>query len=347
MSGTVTGAKELTRRAGRIVEMLDGHNQKLIAKLRRAGVYDYLNGFDEGGKLAFPPELMTPALVHRAHKHWRDGTATVYNVHPDMAREACDVEHLRVAARSMDHLPHVNPLLVFPEPVPCVHVDGVDCVLTAVYVAGMDHRTLRLCDTDAPVRTGMRLMMVTEHDDRQRIEYASIRLDTRTEWIDVEEEIDKAARRYTELDVLDGRWGYERHLRACRSKLMPTLAMLMYVTSTDMDHQPAPKRPADAKRAGRRSASRPIELVNVGWREGPEMAADRRAYEALKRGGETGGAKKVPHPRRAHYAHRWADAERTVFTHRWFRRATYVNRPELDGSPTPTIVTVTGSVPRS
>lgn len=334
-------AKDMTRRVAATVEHLHACEQRMISQLRQAGVFEYVNEqSDRGGKWAMLAHLVAPALIYRTHRRWREGTATVYSLHPDMVREACDVEHERVAAQSLEHLFHVNPLLVFPEPVRCVNVDGSDATLVAVYVTGLNKTTGQQCDTDDADRTGIRLVLVTrqDRDGREITEHAVVHLDTRTDWFDVEHEVREAARRQVQLDPMD--FGYEQHLVASRSKLVPALAVLLYVTSNDMDHEPAPTRPADAKRKGRRQAARQQhEVVNVGWRLGPALADERRTYERTRSSGGGGGTK-APHPRRAHYAHRWADQEHTVYTHRWFRKATYINRPDVTGDPVPTIVTV-------
>lgn len=333
--------KELTRRAAGTVDLLNVHGNKMVAVLRAAGLYDYVNAQSAvGGQYALPRDMVAPALTYRTHRRWRESGAVVYNVHPDMVTVACDIDYDRVAARSLDNLPHVNPVLVFPEPVACNNVDGRSSTLAAVYVTGLNHDTRQQCDTDDPQRTGLRLVMVTEErrHDRHTVEHATVHLDTRGDWFDPEELLISAAQRQHQIDPAG--FTYDQHLTACRSKLTPALAVLLYVTANDMDHQAAPMRPAQRKRQGRRAANEvQPQVVNVGWREGPPLMAERRAYESRATTGGAAGGRRRAHPRRAHYAHRWADAERTVFTHRWFRKATYIHRPDSGDVPT-TIVPV-------
>lgn len=277
---------------------------------------------------------MGPALIYRAYIRWQR-TSTVYNFHPDMVTALGQTAHDRVPARTLDAVPHVNPMICFPHPQPCVNASGDPAHLIAAYVTGMDLAARTLCDTDDDRRTGLRLIMVTCDPARpDSLEHAAAQLDTHATWFDFDEEVAKASQRQAQLSP-DG-YTVAQHATAFASKLQPALRALMYVTSKGMDNALAPVK-AGRKQARTAGGTSP-QLHDIGFREGPELVTAHRRYDSETRGAGTGTSPR-PHPRASHYAVRWTGPGGQV-PERRFVRATYVNRPKPGQAPPPTVIAV-------
>jgi hypothetical protein len=329
--------KEMTRRVGEYLAVLRRDNARAVATLRQAGRFDYVNSNGAiGGKFALERELVGPALIYRAYSRWQV-TSTVYNFHPDMITALGETQHKKVPALTLDVVPHVNPMLCFPQPQMCVDANGDPAELIATYVTGMDTTTRTLCDTNDDRRTGLRMVVVTRNVARpESLEHATFKLGTRTGWLDFDAEVAKAAQRQAHLDP-DGQT-VEQHATASSLKLQLALRALMYVTSKGMDHAPAPEPRKTSRKVSRKAGPVQPRIYDVGFTEGPDLAAALRQYERSASGTGTGGSVR-PHPRRSTYAIRWTGPGGLVPESR-FVRATYIHRPKAGEVTTPTIIAV-------
>ncbi|GLZ43528.1 hypothetical protein [Actinokineospora sp. NBRC 105648] len=334
MAGPVLRPRELARAAAVHLDDLRVQHANLVRVLRQTDTLRYVDeAAESSGRMAIPAPLAAPALSYRTHKRWAaDGV--VYSVHPQMLDALAQVDRDRVPAGVLAHLPHRNPLLLFPSPVPCVGAAGTPTGLIAVYVSGVDAGGRRMTDTDDADCVGYRLTMVCR--DSTGLEEAATRLHIADGWF--HPEVRAAAARSADLDkAARGERAHTvaQHAAALRSKLLPALDALMYVCSLGAEIEPATApRAAAARRPARRAKPAAAETVHhVGWRLGPALADPARAQPATSTG--TGGAK-TPHPRRSHYGIRWTGPGKTV-PRSTLIRGSFINRAQLDGPPVPTI----------
>lgn len=336
--------RELARRTARTLDMLRTTHTNFVAELAKAGILDYVNTVSEGfGRMAVPSHLVLSTLMHRAYHHW-SLRPTVYSVHPAMVAELGQMDLAPFPAKVLEHLPHRSPLIVFPDPVPVRDMDGECGWLTAVYVSGVAPDGRRICDTHDPARRGIRLALVTERPGSSNIEVATLHLETTGENVDPQACLDKTAQRCLELDAGRGGMGIgtELHRAALTSKLRPALDTLIYLCSKGMDSSEVPAAEGKRKRGkGQRLKPTPeqtAQVVNVGYRLGPQLADARRRHQSDRdRAGSTGRTV-APHPRRAHYGIRHTGPGRSVPV-LTFIRPTFIHADQADGG-VPTIVPV-------
>lgn len=290
------------------------------------------------------------ALAYRVHRRWAGADAVAISTHPHLARELAQVAHDRLPAAVLEHLPYRNPLLLWPEPLPCAGPAGEDSELIAAYVHAIGANGRSMTDTDDPARTGYRFHIVTRSE--HGLAAASANLVTTDGWYHPDRIVEQAVADFRRLADAGGTSrpvSPQHHAAALRSRLMPVLDAVGYLCSlgadlADQRRQPRPAASGKAGKTARRRGTGPeVTEIAMGWNLGPDLARDRYRHTdpatspAASTSGESGARR--PHPRRAHYGIRrtgpGGSIPRSVLI-----RATYVNRDRLGGAdPTPTIVT--------
>lgn len=336
--------RDLARAAAQHIADLRTHQNNVRAALTRHATIDTIDAaFDTHGRAPIPAPLAAPAISYRTHRAW-ERAAVVYAMHPAIVTELASAEPARVPAAALDHLPHPNPLIVWPDPPPCVDMDGGPARILAAYIVGVGGNRRSITTTDDPDRTGYRITVVARLPNGI-LEEGGIRLDTGPhDWFDHDTAIESAAHRSVEINTAAGLASstIDAHTRALRSKIGPALDALLYVTSIGADLNPLQTR---TRRTPRRAASTTkarskgdANVLGVGWTLGPALDAPRHTTpEPVP--GTTPATTKRPHPRRAYYATRWTGPGRTVPRNAYIR-ATYIHRDQLTTNPTPTIATV-------
>jgi hypothetical protein len=332
-------AGDLARATAGVVDELKVRNVETVAALCRLHVLsDVHRVLGTGGRLKMTNESAGWAQAYLTHRQWAS-MATTYSMHPLMVGELAEVDRSRMPTAVLNHIPHRNPMIVFPQPLPCLNHDSSTGELLAAYVVGDGPRGT--VDTDSADREWLRLVLATR--TATDLELAVVNLDTRDEWYSADEAIDRSATENarTAQRTVDSPYSpnADDNAAALRSRMLPVLDALTYVCSLGADIQPAPTSRPHGKRARRRERDpAPAALdLRVGWQLGPQLADLRRHYAEHR--GEPGDGTMRPHPRRGFYAIHWTGPGRTV-PRNTLRRPTYVNRDKLDGPPPTTIVPV-------
>ena len=94
-----------------------------------------------------------------------------------------------------------------------------------------------------------------------------------------------------------------------RAQLSITLGSVMYLCSTVLDAQPVPK--SRIRRSWGPAVRQVPNLINVGWRIGPALTAQRAAARE-KEASALPGRTLPPHQRRAHFKTVWTGEGRSI-----------------------------------
>ncbi|MFI8977131.1 hypothetical protein ACIGO9_29910 [Nocardia asteroides] len=272
-----------------------------------------------------PEEASFIAVVVRtaeAARLWRRHHV-VYRVHPGLAESLFDTDtRATVPCEVFARLPHPDPFVVFPEPIPAP-ASRPTATMQAMGVAV----------AEAPVFVGMRITGMTEHEQLcstsdPRMRMLDIALATRIRYeglapsyeestlvvpVTGSYSIDDLVDYIAELDA------FGEITRDEQQRVFGTaLSLLLYLCSDKRDcraYEPPPGRKGKKRRPDRRSGT----VLDLGFDVGPALQSARRAAtEYSGRGGPGTGVTVRAHLRRAHWHTYWTGPRsEPVATVRW------------------------------
>ncbi|MFJ4680593.1 hypothetical protein [Kitasatospora sp. NPDC088783] len=249
---------------------------------------------------------------------WARRGRVTYDLHPDLASELYRSTSDELPGSIFERMPHINPLVVLPEPWPVQYKD-VRGQVRGFYVFGFNDEPTQATFTDEEV-DGLGLLFVIDLLDPQTWEvhsqtYMRMNIPTGRKRFTVQEAADFAA------DRAEAVWGRQRDpdavLGLFEEVLRPALSVLVYLCCDNRDLAEPPVA-APVRKRRRPVRERDPFFVEVGWRIGPKLHAARRAAGRVRDGdGLPSGVQHAPHQKSGHFRRFRIGKGRTGSTIRW------------------------------
>lgn len=238
----------------------------------------------------------------------------VYALHPQMLAELADSSSEQLPGPIFSYLPHTNPLVIFPEPIPTTAPDGARGQILGFYVYGNAGEPRRLCSSHDEVRDRLGLMFVTalldEHGKRIDTDLTRVTIPVGEEQFTVDQAVDRTLAAFA---VEPGILMLSDRMRTWLTELVRTAVnVLLYLCSEEPDtivvRSPSQRR---TKSKGSKAA-KPARMIKVGWRLGPAFHTARRV--AAQTAAQTGDGRRrpTPHQKRGHFRTYWTGHGRTT-----------------------------------
>ncbi|MFE5565689.1 hypothetical protein ACFQ68_11920 [Amycolatopsis japonica] len=313
----------LGSQATAVVEDIDRQMTAQEQFIRRIGCWKQVCAAAEGDASAITvPDHVPPELRHAAHstitalairRIWAS-SRIVYALHPQMLAELADSSSEQLPGPIFGYLPHTDPLVSFPEPIPTTTPDGARGRILGFYVYGSAGRPRQLCSSHDEDRDRLGLMFVTALNDER-----GKRIDTDLTRVtipvgDGQFTVDQAVdRTLAAFAVEPGMLMLSDRMRTWLTELVRTAVnVLLYLCSEEPDTLVV--RPAGQRRSKGKSgkAGKPARMIKVGWRLGPAFHTARRVAANAPAETGTGRRRPNPHQRRGHFRTYWTGHGRTT-----------------------------------
>lgn len=320
-----------------------------------------LNQMSTGSPITFdmqPPAGMAPQdqamLVDIAahvgvYRLWARQGRVTYDVNENLAAELYRSEYEKLPGNIFAHLPHINPLVVLPDPWP-VSLHGSEGLVRGFFIHGYNYRPEQQTFTNEEVQ-GLGLLLVIDliNVDTGEVRgqtHMRLHVPTLLREFTFKQAVTFAAEHLESNFVPATKNQSEEVVSLVESVLKPSLAILIYLCCDNRDAvEPAPFQNTKVRRASVRSDRDPF-WVEVGWRMGPKLHAARRdAGRILDGTSMPTGVKRAAHQRAGHF-HKFLVGpgrpnQRTQTITRWVE-PTWVGVGELPegADPITTVVTV-------
>lgn len=329
-------------------ELIDGHRGFLVEH----DVLDQVVGVAEGtvADLA-PPETLHPAQhehamavmsVSAVHALW-ERTRNVCAWDPDMAAVIRESRIGRFPADLFERLPLINPLVLYPRPVPVPSSAG-NLHLIGFYVVGLldDERRAAgrkwLCDTHDPDRDGLHLVLLLGGPNGQlaarhgRLIGMGLPITGQTSLTEV---VNDSLAALPDATVMDR--------ETLAAAIGEALAGLLYLCTKEPDVRDA-QDGRGMKPTALQGKRRACRVLRVGWRLGPVFATARTATRtdtdpAVVDGAAGQRARPKMHPRIGGMQWYWTGPGRSV--PEWLFRSPTVVNVGVEASTT-TVIPVRG-----
>ncbi|MFE9833966.1 hypothetical protein ACFYP4_02285 [Streptomyces sp. NPDC005551] len=341
------------------VEQLQERESNLRSK--HPWVVPVLNAASEGRVI--PLDFARPALSVREQAHivdmasqvgtyklWAKNGRITYDLNEHLAAELYRSTYDKLPGNIFSHLPHINPLVVLPEPW-LVNHQGSDGLVRGFFIYGFNDEPDRQTLTDEDI-DGLGLLMVIDLVDLDTGDirgqtYMRLRIPTRLAEFTLAEAVDYAGGRVEAMYATGDKVAREQTWELIETLVSKALGILIYLCCDNRDAVETTPRSTGARRRG---AAAPRERypfwVEVGWKMGPQLHAARRTTGRTGSGPEVpSGVQRAAHQRAGHF-HKFRVGpgrpnERTQLLTRWVRPH-WVGLQELpeDMDPITTVVTV-------
>ncbi|WP_439681494.1 hypothetical protein [Embleya sp. MST-111070] len=234
---------------------------------------------------------------------WARRGRVTYDLNEHMAGELYRSRTDALPGDVLSRLPHINPLVVLPDPWPASY-KGVDGLVRGFFVFGFNQAPEQQTYTDDDIE-GLGLLFVVDLLDDQTAEvgsqaYVRMNIPTGLKQFTVSQAVNYAGAR------AEAHWSRARDKPAVYAMfeeiLRPALSILIYLCCDNRDlADPPVVKPAKKKRR-RVQRNRDPFVVEVGWRMGPALHAARRAAGRVRQGdGFPSGVRQAPHQRCGHF----------------------------------------------
>ncbi|MGW0626113.1 hypothetical protein [Streptomyces sp. NPDC002758] len=256
---------------------------------------------------------------------WKENGRVCYDLHPELADALYRSKMNAVPGDLFNRLPHINPMIVFPEAWPIADGKMGTAYVRCVFVVGWNGNAL--CNTNDPDREGHALLFCYNilNDAGEEVPGGArdlIPLPTSLKKFTVREAIEFA-----------GRWhqgkGMDNDTRKVFQPLLEkTFSVITYLCTdnrdVDMQEPPAWTQQRRKKTGkGRKAPDREPFWVRVGWYVGPKLHDARLRAATVKRDGISvpSGVEYGPQHRSGHFKTVWIgpgkSGQRTQSTTTW------------------------------
>lgn len=257
---------------------------------------------------------------------WKENGRVCYDLHEELASALYRSKISAVPGDIFNRLPHINPMIVFPEAWPIADGKAGTAYVRCVFVVGYTGDAL--CNTNAPDREGHALLFcydIVDEDTGEEVPGGArdlIPLPTQMKKFTVREAIDFA-----------GKWHGKDTDPETQQVFTPllekTFSVITYLCTdnrdVDMKEPPAWMVQQRRKKTGknRKAPDRDPFWVRVGWYVGPKLHEARQRAASVKRSGISipSGVEYGPQHRAGHFKTVWIgpgkSGQRTQSTTKW------------------------------
>jgi hypothetical protein len=254
---------------------------------------------------------------------WKENGRVCYDLHDELANALYRSKMSAVPGELFDRIPHINPMIVFPEAWPIADGAAGTAYVRCVFVVGWNGNAL--CNTNDPDREGHALLFCYDVIDEGTGEEVPggardlIPLPTSMEKFTVREAIDFAGRWHSKDPDSDTR-------KLFQPLLEKTFSVITYLCTDNRDVEEPPDWTATQRRkktGKNRKKPRDPFWVRVGWYVGPQLHDARQRASSVKRDGPSipSGIEYGPQHRAGHFKTVWIGPgktnERKQSTTRW------------------------------
>lgn len=261
---------------------------------------------------------------------WKRNGRVVYDLHEELASALYRSKMAKVPGSLFDRLPHINPMVVIPDPWPVGKGAGGlgEGYVRCIFIVG--HSGKGLCNSNDPNRDGLALLFCYDVIDEETGELVPgefrdvIPLPMHRESFTADDAINFAEE--WQGGSADPK---QRNaaIRAFRPRIQKAFAILTYLCVDNRDIKDPPEwvQSPRKKKTGknRKVQERDPFWVRVGWYVGPQLHTARQRAVAVDRAGISipSGTEYGPQHRAGHYKTVWIGpgkaGQRTEYTTTW------------------------------
>ncbi|MGW4826280.1 hypothetical protein ACWEOG_01770 [Amycolatopsis japonica] len=239
------------------------------------------------------PELVIPPHVHGDHRQlvyhcimasavhrlWMTSKRVVLPFHPSLVDELEDSASGDLPGAIFDRLPHANPLVLFPRPLPVTTADGHRGELLGFYIYGRRaERRGQLCSTHDPQRDAIGIMAVTslvdEHGQEKDLDFTRLTVPIGRDRFTIEDAVENTLKAFAlepgmmvRLDMVKDWVSTLTHA---------ALHAMLYLCSDQPDVATKPSPQRGGPNRGKSKPAKPPQIHPVGWQHGPALAEARQ-----------------------------------------------------------------------
>ncbi|MFE4681644.1 hypothetical protein ACFRNJ_12520 [Streptomyces sp. NPDC056721] len=319
----MTAAGKELRESPRLARMMDGMKQGIGVAwtLRDQLQYDRI-ALERTGDLI--GEIAACEL-------WKTNGQVIYDLNDELADALSRSKMSKVPGQLFDRIPHINPMIVLPDPWPVGKNRGglSDGYVRCFFIVG--YKGKGLCNTNDPEREGHAFLFCYDVVDEETGEIGPggyrdlIPMPTSRKMFTVDEAIEFAEE--WQGGTIDAKARKEA-LKTFRPLLQRAFSVFTYLCTDNRDvvepAEPQPERRRRKTGKGRKHPEREPIWVRVGWYIGPKLhEARRRAVHHTPDSGNSipTGIEYGPQHRAGHYRTVWIGPgktnERTESTTTW------------------------------
>ncbi|MFJ2114461.1 hypothetical protein ACIOEX_21645 [Streptomyces sp. NPDC087850] len=235
-------------------------------------------------------------------KMWERRGRVSYDLNEHFAAELYRSTSDKLPGSVFDHLPHINPLVILPDPWP---INGA--LVRGFFVYGLQqggrNSTSWVCFTDDPAcdSLGMLFMVDVLHPETGEVdhrEHVTLHVPTHKEVFTLNDAVQFSV-------AEENKGAVDKVTRRIFKELMaPALSVLVYLCCDNRDMvEPVPfERQLGTRKGNRQRRDREPFFVEVGWRMGVQLHAARRAAGRVLPGEDIpSGVEHAPHQKSGHF----------------------------------------------
>lgn len=251
---------------------------------------------------------------------WKKNGRVAYDLNAELASALYRSKMDAIPGSVFDRLPHINPMVVLPEPweVRDPATGGEGLVRGWFTFGWVGHA---FCNTNDPDREGLGVLFFYDEVDEQTGELTPsskrmlLPLPTSRSKFNVREAV-----RFIEewQSVPDEFMDLDRSYKILAPLLQPMFSVMTYLCCDNRDVEPAPLNSTRKKTGKNRRAPRDPFWIRVGWYVGPTLHAARRRASTPEDGSRgPSGIEYGPQHRAGHFKTIWFGTGKQQSTTRW------------------------------
>lgn len=249
-------------------------------------------------------------------KLWGQRGRISYDLNEHFAAELYRSTSDELPGRVFDHVPHINPLVILPDPWP------IACGLArGFYIYGLQRpesgRPPSVCFTNDPDRYALGLMFVVDLLDKETGEvseqmHVTARVPTNREKFTLADAVKFSTAKEKQTETRTVVTGIFEEL------MRPALSILLYLCCDNRDMVEPVPFDRQLTSTHRKKRDRSPFFIEVGYRIGPKLHALRRAAGRLiPEQGTPSGVEHAPHQKCGHFKEVRFGPKRSLSTTKW------------------------------
>ncbi|MDX3260818.1 hypothetical protein PV336_16495 [Streptomyces sp. MI02-2A] len=254
---------------------------------------------------------------------WKENGRVCYDLHEELADALYRSRMVAVPGSLFDRLPHINPMIVFPEAWPVDNGESGTAYVRCFFVVGWNGNAL--CNTDDPDLEGHALLFcydVTDEETGEQVPGGArdlIPLPTAMEKFSITEAISFAQRWHGEASKKD----FKDLMETFKPLLERAFSVLTYLCTDNRDVIEPEVEVRRRKKTGknRKSPDRDPFWVRVGYYVGPALHEARKRAASPKDAGVSipSGVEYGPQHRAGHFKTVYFGPGKKQYTSKWIK----------------------------